>query len=38
MELVHLKIENFRGIREGDIRFGRHSVLVGKLGKTGDGI
>jgi putative ATP-dependent endonuclease of the OLD family len=36
MELAHLKIENFRGVREGSIHFGRHSVLVGpnNCGKT----
>lgn len=36
MELAHLKIGNFRGIREGEISFGPHSVLVGpnNCGKT----
>lgn len=36
MEIARLEIENFRGIREASIAFGRHSVLVGanNAGKT----
>ncbi len=36
MRVVSLKIENFRGIREGFVRFGKHPVLVGdnNTGKT----
>ena len=29
MQIAHLKIQNFRGIREGAIRFGNHCVLIG---------
>jgi putative ATP-dependent endonuclease of OLD family len=36
VEIAHLKINNFRGILQGDIQFGRHSVFVGanNVGKT----
>jgi putative ATP-dependent endonuclease of OLD family len=36
MQIVDLRIENFRGIRAGRIRFDQHSVLVGpnNCGKT----
>lgn len=36
MQIAELKIENFRGIREGVIRFSPHTVLVGSnnCGKT----
>lgn len=36
MWISALRIENFRGIRKGDIRFAKHSVLVGNnnTGKT----
>ncbi|MGA2862934.1 MAG: AAA family ATPase [Verrucomicrobiota bacterium] len=36
MRIAHLSIKNFRGIREGNIPFGRHTVLVGpnSSGKT----
>lgn len=36
MEVAHLRIENFRGIREASILLGRHSVIVGanNAGKT----
>lgn len=36
MRIARLRIENFRGIRTGDLRFGRHSVLIGpnNCGKT----
>ena len=36
MELVDLRIENFRGVRTGRVRFGKHTVLVGpnNCGKT----
>lgn len=36
MKVALLKIENFRGIRSGEIRFGDHTVLVGpnNCGKT----
>lgn len=36
MEVAHLKIENFRGIREASIAFGRHNVMIGanNAGKT----
>ncbi len=29
MEIASLKIENFRGVQEGMIRFSPHTVLVG---------
>jgi predicted ATP-dependent endonuclease of OLD family len=36
MRIATLKIENFRGVRAGFIRFGKHPVLVGdnNTGKT----
>lgn len=36
MRVANLKIENFRGVRSGFVRFGRHPVLVGdnNTGKT----
>lgn len=36
MRVAHLQIRNFRGVREGSVRFGRHTVLVGagNVGKT----
>jgi hypothetical protein len=36
MQIVDLRIDNFRGIRSGYVRFGRHTVLVGpnNSGKT----
>lgn len=36
MRVASLKIENFRGVRSGFVRFGRHPVLVGdnNTGKT----
>ncbi len=36
MRVASLKIENFRGVRSGYVRFGRHPVLVGdnNTGKT----
>ena len=36
MRIADLSIKNFRGIREGRISFGRHTVLVGpnSSGKT----
>jgi len=36
MQIADLRIENFRGVRSGRIRFGQHSVLVGpnNCGKT----
>ncbi|MFN3521001.1 MAG: ATP-dependent nuclease [Phenylobacterium sp.] len=36
MHVVDLRIENFRGVREGHVRFGKHTVLVGpnNSGKT----
>jgi putative ATP-dependent endonuclease of OLD family len=36
MQIADLRIENFRGIRSGHVRFGQHSVLVGpnNCGKT----
>ncbi|ADG11001.1 DUF2813 domain-containing protein [Caulobacter segnis] len=36
MHVVDLRIENFRGIRSGRVRFGQHTVLVGpnNSGKT----
>jgi putative ATP-dependent endonuclease of the OLD family len=36
MKIASLKIENFRGVRSGFVRFGRHPVLVGdnNTGKT----
>src|SRR5438046_1676514 len=36
MRITTLKIENFRGVRAGFIRFGKHPVLVGddNTGKT----
>ncbi len=36
MRIARLRIENFRGIRTGDVTFGAHSVLIGpnNCGKT----
>ncbi|MFG1315811.1 MULTISPECIES: ATP-dependent nuclease [Hyphomicrobiales] len=36
MQIADLRIENFRGIRNGHIRFGSHTVFVGpnNCGKT----
>ncbi|MFZ0495735.1 MAG: ATP-binding protein [Methylocella sp.] len=36
MQIADLRIENFRGVRAGHIRFGRHTVFVGpnNCGKT----
>ena len=36
MHVVELRIENFRGVRDGRVRFGQHTVLVGpnNSGKT----
>ena len=36
MRVATLKIENFRGVRDGFVRFGKHPVLVGdnNTGKT----
>jgi hypothetical protein len=36
MQIAELRIENFRGIREGRVRFGPHTVLIGpnNSGKT----
>lgn len=36
MQVVDLRIENFRGVRHGRVRFGQHTVLVGanNCGKT----
>jgi putative ATP-dependent endonuclease of the OLD family len=36
MQIADLRIENFRGVRSGHVRFGQHSVLVGpnNCGKT----
>lgn len=36
MQIVDLRIENFRGVRSGSVRFDQHSVLVGpnNCGKT----
>lgn len=36
MRVANLKIENFRGVRSGFVRFGRHPILVGdnNAGKT----
>lgn len=36
MEIASLKIENFRGVQSGNIRFSPHTVLVGanNCGKT----
>ena len=36
MEIASLKIENFRGVRDGTVRFSPHTVLVGanNCGKT----
>ena len=36
MRVADLRINNFRGVRQGHVRFGRHTVLVGasNVGKT----
>jgi putative ATP-dependent endonuclease of the OLD family len=36
MQIADLRIENFRGIRTGHVRFGQHTVFVGpnNCGKT----
>ena len=36
MRVSSLKIENFRGIRDGFVRFNKHAVLIGdnNAGKT----
>lgn len=36
MHIAKLEIENFRGIRQGEVRFSPHTVLVGpnNCGKT----